>query len=154
MKKVDVWYHQWHNMGRRYATGYSMQRTSKTARAAAFGKIGYDVDMRNACFSILGLELKKNNVHANYPIIYQIQQNPIAWRTMISELYDESAKNGQLRLIKTLFGSLPNDDNPYLWKLSLEVIKAAKYLLELPENQFISSLYSEKKVLSSPACSF
>lgn len=49
---------------------------------------------------------------------------------MIAELYAESLLMAKFRLIKTPFGSLPTDYNPYLWKSLAEVTNATKFLLQ------------------------
>ena len=45
----------------------------------------------------------------------------------------KNLEKSKLRLIQTLYGAIPKDDNPFLWTLLLEVINAANILLESEE---------------------
>ena len=76
IKKIEVSYHRIKGIGRRYAGKYSMQRHSRAARKAAFEKIGHDIDMVNAGFSILSLLLQENNLIDKFPMIDSLRKNP------------------------------------------------------------------------------
>ena len=133
LKKIEVSYYRINGVGRRYASGPSLQRLSKQARKVAFQNLGFEIDMVNAGFSLLYLEIKNVNQSENYPIIKKLIENPKTFRSMLSEYYDEEIENSKLRIIKTLYGAIPEDDNPFLWKLLYEVVCATKTLLEIDD---------------------
>ena len=50
--------------------------------------------MVNAGFRILLLLLQENNVNDKFPIISNLNSDPISWRTMIAKYFDESEEKG------------------------------------------------------------
>ena len=81
----------------------SMQRMNKKSRMIAFGSTSYDIDMKNACFSILGQEFTKNGVQEEFPILCKIVEFPDSWQQFISNCYDEDVKSTKNRLIRIFF---------------------------------------------------
>ena len=140
IKKIEVSYHRIKGIGRRYAGKYSMQRHSRAARKAAFEKIGHDIDMVNAGFSILSLLLQEKNLIDKFPMIDSLRKNPFLWRKMTSKYYGESLENSKWKIVEMLGGVLPTGDNPLLWKLMLEIIDATKILVNISD-------YSEEMTL-------
>ena len=56
-----------------------MQKLTKASRYAAFGKIGFDIDMVNACFSIIGLMIqKKTTIKIDFPSFTKCKNIPTA----------------------------------------------------------------------------
>ena len=44
-------------------------------------------------------------------------EHPHEWRQVVSNYYEEPLDNAKERLIKTMFGCIPEDENPILWSL-------------------------------------
>ena len=132
-------------MGRRYADGISAQNLNKIVRAIAFENIGFEIDMENSSLSLLYLELQALKVESEYPIVCKIRNNPSLWREIIGKYYDITVNEAKKMLIRTIYGGKPQDDNPLLWALLLEVIRASQYLLQQPKYVFLHSMYSDRK---------
>ena len=136
---LKVKYYRKNNIGRRYADGISAQKLSKLYRSSALCKIGYEVDMENSSFTMLYIKLVRHNIHHKYPILCKIRHHPFVWRDIIAKYYDESHEMAKKRLIKTLYGGLPEDENPFLWALLPETTTATEYLLTKVENSLAKS---------------
>ena len=146
LKKNEVKYYRKNGIGRRFAKGPSMQFMSREVRTLAFQNISFDVDMVNAWFSILSAEIRKENASDKYPFISMYSSNPFIWKIVMSEYYDETIEESKLRLIQTLYGMLPSDDNPYLWQLQSEVVSAANFLLSLEKNKYLQNMFEDRKI--------
>lgn len=146
LKKHDVKYFRVNGIGRRFAIGPSMQNMAREVRKVAFQNNSFDIDMVNAWPSILSMELRKENVFHMYPAISMYDSYPLIWKTVMSEYYDETIEESKIRMIQPLYGSLPSDDNPYLWKLTSEVISAAKFLLSLKKYKKINNMFQGRKI--------
>ena len=145
-KKHEVRYYRKNGIGRRYALGPSMQFMGREVRKVAFENISFDIDMVNACWSILFSEIRDEHIAYKYPLISMYASNPLIWKMIMSEYYDETIEESKIRLLQPLYGLLPSDDNPFLWKINLEVINAAKYLLSLEKNKIFRTMFQYRKI--------